>query len=419
MPHRPHVPPHAATQLPNAASLPLKPVLAVTSTRSARNYPAGPQGAAEPASLLCVTDHPADFDSSALTDPVDAAALAANERRLRTSAIPTDTGGYLGLLPATMLIPIGAVVLSAVVVALALGNASVTVPVLVALVAAVILLGVMNRRYNAERRYRLHTFATANGMSYQPTQHDPKLPGMIFDFGTNPLATDIIRGTSPRRVEFGNFRHTINAGKSQVIRRWGYIAIKLDAPLPHIVLDAKQNDLLFSSNLPYIFRKDQQLRLGGEFDQHFTLYCPPQYEVDALYLFSPDIMARFIDDVAVLDVEIIDDWLFCYSKRPFTTLDPMTWTWLFSVTGALLDKLDQWSRWRDDRLAGSTNPPTADPAIGGANSTPFHAPQGSLRPPPGVAPEGRRLRLGISWAAIALGAVWIIGTIVQMVLASQ
>ena len=52
------------------------------------------------------------------------------------------------------------------------------------------------------------------------------------------------------------------------------------------------------------------------------------------------------------DVEIVDDWLFLYAKRDFSTLDPATWAWLFSVVGALLGKLAQWERWRDDRLTG-------------------------------------------------------------------
>lgn len=40
---------------------------------------------------------------------------------------------------------------------------------------------------------------------------------------------------------------------------------------------------------------------------------------DALYLFTPDIMARFIDNAAQLDVEIVDDWLFLYLQRPVST----------------------------------------------------------------------------------------------------
>ena len=86
-------------------------------------------------------------------------------------------------------------------------------------------------------------------------------------------------------------------------------------PLPHIVLDSTGNNSVFGSNLPVTFDADQLLGLEGDFDRHFSLYCPADYERDALYLFTPDIMARFIDNAAVLDVEIVDDWLFLYGKR--------------------------------------------------------------------------------------------------------
>jgi hypothetical protein len=117
-------------------------------------------------------------------------------------------------------------------------------------------------------------------------------------------------------------------------------------------------------------------------------------------------MARFIDSSAALDVEIVDDWLFLYGRRDFSTLDPATWAWLFSVVGALLDKLAQWARWRDDRLqaqgtawvtdAGAPvdSPPVPPAAVG------FAAPTAMLRPPPGVAPSGRRLTRRVSWVSI-------------------
>ncbi len=110
-------------------------------------------------------------------------------------------------------------------------------------------------------------------------------------------------------------------------------------------------------------------------------------------------MARFVDHAAALDVEIVDDWLFLYLQRGVSTLDPATWAWLFSVVGALLDKLAQWERWRDDRLAGpaASGPSATAPfastttsAPGGA--LPFVAPKTRLAPLPGVAAGGQRLK---------------------------
>lgn len=259
------------------------------------------------------------------------------------------------------------------------------------------------------RAYRLDRFAQANGMTWYPEAKAPALPGMIFDAGHSRVATDILRGDRPRLVEFANYRYKTGSGKNESTHTWGYVAVKLANPLPHIVLDATGNNGWFGSNLPESFDTHQRLSLEGDFDRYFALYCPEGYERDALYLFTPDIMARFVDNAAALDVEIVDDWLFLYAQRDLSTLDPATWEWLFSVVRSLLDKLAQWERWRDDRL---TDAATTRAAASGGAALPFAAPTSALTPPGtlttppvGVAPQGRRLKSRFS----VFGAILVVG----------
>ncbi|WP_415125140.1 hypothetical protein [Microbacterium sp.] len=121
-------------------------------------------------------------------------------------------------------------------------------------------------------------------------------------------------------------------------------------PLPNIVLDAVGNNSVFGPNPPASFDKDPRLRPEGDFDRSFALHCPRGYRTDALYLFTPDIMARFVDHAAARDVEIVDDWLFLYAPREIVTLDPEMWAWLVATIAARVDEFAQWERWRDDRL---------------------------------------------------------------------
>lgn len=166
--------------------------------------------------------------------------------------------------------------------------------------------------------------------------------------------------------------------------------MRLDAPLPHIVLDSVSDNSLFGTNLPIGYERDQRLSLEGDFDRHFALYCPQGYEADALYLFTPDVMARFIDHASALNVEIVDDWVFLYAAEDLSALDPKTWEWLFSSVDALLGRLDQWERWRDERLTAHL-------------PDPHPAPQSSLAP--GVAEPGKRLKKNPWPMRIAVGAL--------------
>ena len=352
------------------------------------------------------------FDARPLTDPVDARAVSAFTAELRargssgSSATSVIAVVIFGLVFVVALIVVGGTMISLLTEP---GATSVAGLGVLAAAAIAISIAVVSWRRTRVARYRLDAFARANGMSYEARVLDPPLPGMLFGLGRSREATDLVRGAEPRFVEFGNYRYTTGSGKNSTTHHWGYVAVKLDVPLPNIVLDAKGNNG-FGSNLPASFQREQRLSLEGDFDRYFTLYCPEGYERDALYLFTPDIMARFIDNAAELDVELVDDWLFLYTQRKASTLDPATWGWLFGAVGAVIAKLDQWERWRDERLLqespvapasvrGAASPPGANPRL------PFAPPAGMLSPPPGVAREGRRLKRSFRWLPI----VFVIG----------
>ena len=407
----------------------------------------------------------APFDARPLTEPVDRAAVRDAGRRMREkgggharfSTVSGATGALISAVAILAIVGIFFWIFSSVLVTASgsgspgelVGAGALPIVIVGAAIALIAVAWVRGGSRTQERWYRLSRFAAANGMSFESSVSSPHRPGMVFGVGGSRVATDVVRGTRPRFVEFANYRYTTGSGKSRTTHRWGYVAIKLDVPLPHIVLDATSNNGLFgASNLPASFGKDQRLGLEGDFDRFFSLYCPAGYERDALYLFTPDIMARFIDNAAALDVEIVDDWLFFYGKRDFSTLDPATWAWLFGAVGALLDKLAQWARWRDERLradAAASASPDASPDAGSSlavdspaaaavaaaaralsdTALPFAAPGGVITPPPvapghralgrgpiGVAPPGRRLQRRVSWVSIAfmvgIVAWWIV-----------
>ncbi|WP_241795985.1 hypothetical protein [Microbacterium sp. C5A9] len=378
---------------------------------------------------------PGFFDARPLVEPVHPAEVDAFARAHR-AANPTSGAQIVGWVFAIVgllcIVPVIGIMLMGLGYAIGRGTGVAVGLVLAVLLTAGLLVGgiVLVRRANRTRtlaRLRLSRFAGANAMTYIDRIDAPPLPGMIFSIGSSRMSTDVLRGVEPRFVEFGNYQYTTSNGKQTQTHRWGYVAVKLDVPLPNIVLDALGNNTL-GSTLALAFSRDQRLSLEGDFDRYFSLYCPAGYEADALYLFTPDVMARFIDHAAQLDVEIVDDWLFLYARREVSTLDPATWAWLFGAVGALLSKLDQWARWRDDRLRLAAQHPTSPGGAlpGGAPGTPgmpavpssaapglpFAAPAGLLTPPPGVAPPGRRLRRRSPWliVGIVLGVVFIVTT---------
>jgi hypothetical protein len=230
-----------------------------------------------------------------------------------------------------------------------------------------------------ERWLRMDRFAKANGLVFSPSDTDPSYPGAIFSIGDSRKTTEHFRTAEGRFLDFGNYQYTTGSGKNRSTRTWGFLALELDRKLPHMVLDTKANNGLFGgTNLPAHFDKEQILSLEGDFNEFFTLYCPKEYERDALYVFTPDLMALLIDEAAPFDVEIVDDWMFVYSNSAFPPAQPAVYQRLFRIIETVGAKtLTQTDRYQDDRAAA-----------------PFAA---NI-----VAPQGARLKRNVSVGAIVL-----------------
>ena len=255
------------------------------------------------------------------------------------------------------------------------------------------------RRGTPTRHYRLARFAAQNVMTYRPGPLSGAHITPWADRGSLSL-TRVMRTASPRSLEFANYELRTGAAGSRNTQFGGFCAVRLTTSLPHIVLQARGGPLLSAATLP---ARSQRLSLEGDFDDYFTLYCPAEYERDALYLFTPDVMARLIDRVRGFDVEIIDDWLFFVTRRDVVTLDPATWQGLADATSALSDKIGRWERWRDDRLPEVTPGSTV-----GADATagPAAAPAAT------VAKPGRRLRMSLGARAL----IWAVPVVVLLIL---
>lgn len=194
-------------------------------------------------------------------------------------------------------------------------------------------------------RHRLSQFATMNGMTY--------LPKMKLSDGSE--AFDVITGGDAVRIEIGNLHLPIPATKSGATAfAYGYAAVQLPSLLPHIVLDAVRNDVVFS--LSAGLDRDQHLSLEGDFDRYFRLFCAEDYERDALYLFTPDVMDSFINGADTLEAEFRNDVLFLYSARELSTTDPEDWALVSRAIGAILPQFTAWERWRDSGPDGSMAP---------------------------------------------------------------
>lgn len=223
----------------------------------------------------------------------------------------------------------------------------------------------------AEEVFRLRRFAERNDLRFSPEDPRPAYPIRPFEHPKSVMRNRF-RPVGSDAFDFGLAYKPSQGKNDSSYERW-FLAIELDRPLPHIVLDATANNSrVFGSNMPTL-QRDQVLSLEGDFDAHFTLYCPKGYERDALYIFTPDLMAACIDEANTFDIEIRDRWMFVYAPLPPRLVDPAVQRRIFRIIDIVGAKaLSRTDRYRDDRSSA--------PAV--------------------VAPGGRRLRTGVSLVAV-------------------
>lgn len=234
-----------------------------------------------------------------------------------------------------------------------------TVLIIATLIGVVVLIGSV-RQFLAlapgmtpwSRWLRLSRFASANDLHFSPSDLNPSYPGSVFPFGEKREILEHLYRSDGRFLDIGNFRWEISSDESRTVYNWGFLALQLDRTLPNMVLDARSNNKAFGgSNLPLNFSPDQRLSLEGDFDKYFTLYCPREYETDALYIFTPDLMALLIDHTNKFDVEIVDHWMLLYSTTILDLTDVPTLEHLFRIVDTVGAKtVSQTHRYADERV---------------------------------------------------------------------
>ncbi|WP_440710105.1 hypothetical protein [Herbiconiux sp. YIM B11900] len=204
---------------------------------------------------------------------------------------------------------------------------------------------------STRRRVELLTrFARSNGFEYEHGDRSTDYPGTLFQRGTDRVVIDRLRRRGGRLFEAGNYAYEPGNTHGVFTQRWGYLVVQLDRGMPHLFLNSRPNRLLGAGGVPRGLAGAQILQLEGEFDRHFTLYCPQGYERDALYVLSPDLMALLIDHAAPYDIEIVDDLLFVYSPDPFDLTSERDWRRIRELLDAILGKsIRQTARYTDAR----------------------------------------------------------------------
>ncbi|WP_300267329.1 hypothetical protein [Microbacterium sp.] len=197
------------------------------------------------------------------------------------------------------------------------------------------------------RRRAAADLALSRGWHYNFAWDPSDFAGTLFRTGRQAWVENGAHVHEPRYIEAGNYSYMATEGP-RGRREIGFVGIQLDRTLPHMYLASTTNAGTRAYTPP--FASDQRLSLEGDFDRWFRLYCPGEYEQDALYIITPDVMALMIDEAPGFDIEIVDDWMFIVARRPFDMTDGRVLDFAYRVGSTLGQRTARQSaQYRDER----------------------------------------------------------------------
>lgn len=290
------------------------------------------------------------LDYSALNQPVTAADIATfKQSQSHQSQISTQhLYIVIGIIVFILLVFLGVPLLTSshAVEASSFGFFAVAIFFFV-LVGAIAVVAI---KIQTKKLAKLYKFTVQNNLMLKTNVSNPGYAGTIFDEGHSRVINQAI--AFPDGSEIGNYRYITGSGKNSQTHMWTYAHIRLARELPNMLLDSKKNNLFGAfTNLPNSIKSDQVLSLEGDFDTYFTLYAPAEYKRDALYIFTPDVMAAIIDAGQDYDLEIIGSSLFLYRPQTISIDSESELTKILAILSTIGGELlDQSNNYRDERV---------------------------------------------------------------------
>lgn len=251
------------------------------------------------------------------------------------------------------------------------------VPLLVVMFAVPILLAVRS----VARGVRVQAWAENTGMRYVHRRRSrspgPWLGTPFPRTGGYAVRHHLI-GVGVESARFRSLPDDSGYHSAGLIDSFTFIRFTLPTSVPHLVVTSRSSSALNAAGRA--ISGGRALRGSIEFDSSFTLHCPADYERDALYIFTPDLLALMIDVAPGCDLELVDDTAYLYMSREPKLWDERVATDLLAVVELLRRKLDRQTRHYVDERSSADSSPAGSPAVavGGARLATRRSTRGAL-----------------------------------------
>jgi hypothetical protein len=184
----------------------------------------------------------------------------------------------------------------------------------------------------------LEEFAKSNNYSFDATGSVDETYGSIFRAGSSSQkVSDIITGEyQGAALRMFICETTIGSGRSRHDYLNTVLELDLKGKLPNLML-VSHRSFVMGFNIASIAGLTNKISLEGDFDKDFTLYSQPNGQVDALEIFSPDIMEITQRISKGHTIEFVANRIYIYSNGYISKGSDLSH--VFDVAKALIKKV--------------------------------------------------------------------------------
>ncbi len=162
-------------------------------------------------------------------------------------------------------------------------------------------------------------FADVNGFNYKKTVSVNGFTGALFKVGRKKRVYDVVQGTfNGHALSIFNYSYETGYGRYSKKHNQTVFEIDFDVTLPPILLLTDWNDYgdnLSDNNLNRV----SKIKLPEKIEKHFDLFAEKKYEIEALQIFTPDILAYLYDNYKGFSYDFTGHKFYLYSKKLITT----------------------------------------------------------------------------------------------------
>lgn len=168
-----------------------------------------------------------------------------------------------------------------------------------------------------KHRELMQKFASDNNLTYLDKTLSNPPTGRLFNIGRLNESSNVMSGKFDKYpITIFNYQYTIGSGGNNS-RTYNFTVCELsidNIKFPHIFLKSRS---MMRHFLQKNFGKDKdvEIKLDTKFNKIFKLYCTQDYEIEALQIFTQDILETLISKAPEFSIEFSDNRIYFYDNK--------------------------------------------------------------------------------------------------------